>query len=174
MELKEYVSKYYSFANLVATSGVPVALILSHSYLESGKGESQLTKKGNNFFGVKALPGEAYISLLTTEIIKGKPVQIIDKFKLYNSPIDSFKDYVRLLNIPRYATVLQANTVPLKFQQLGKSGYFTAGTNYIKTASTIANQVQSILNNLPAPTLLKFLPIFLISGALIYFAVKNK
>jgi flagellum-specific peptidoglycan hydrolase FlgJ len=173
MELKDYVSKYYTFANLVASPGVPVALILTHSFLESGRGESQLTKKANNFFGVKALPGEAYISLPTTEIIKGKPVKIIDKFKVYNSPIDSFKDYVRLLNIPRYSTVLTASTVPLKFAQLGKSGYFTAGTSYIKTASTIANQVESILKGLPgAPA--AALPILLLTGALVYFVSKNK
>jgi flagellum-specific peptidoglycan hydrolase FlgJ len=173
MDLKEYVSKYYKFASLVESPGVPVALILTHSFLESGRGESQLTKKANNFFGIKAKPGEAYISLPTTEIIKGKPVQIIDKFKVYNSPIDSFKDYVRLLNIPRYASVLTAYTVPKKFEQLGKSGYFTAGSSYIKTATTLSQQVQSILKSLPGAQM-ALLPLILLAGVGVYFAFKNK
>lgn len=145
MELEAYINKYKPFAALVATAEIPIALILTHSFLESGKGESLLTQKGNNFFGVKARQGEKYIDLLTKELINGKEYTLHQKFKVYTSPAASFADYVRLLNLPRYTSVRQAKTIPGKFLALGRSGYFTAGKSYIKTATTLSKQVESIL-----------------------------
>lgn len=146
MELETYINTYKPYAIAVASAEVPIGLIITHSFLESGKGESLLTKKANNFFGVKAKPLENYILLPTKEIIAGKEITLHQRFKKYNSPQDSFNDYVRLLNLPRYNSVLEAKTIPEKFEALGRSGYFTAGQSYIKTATTLSKQVEKILN----------------------------
>lgn len=170
MSLEDYVNNYYQMAANVASPGVPISLILTHSFLESGRGDSLLTKKGFNFFGVKALPGEPSLNLQTKEVINGKEVTIYQKFKSYPNAQASFADYVRLLNKPRYISVRQAATVPEKFTALGRSGYFTAGNSYIKTATTISQAVEKILASFNP----NILPSFLIGILALSIALLNK
>lgn len=171
MLLEEYINKFLPYAQQASAPGVPIGLILTHSFLESGRGESQLSKKYNNFFGVKSRPGERFIQLPTKEIINGKEITLLQNFKVYNSPKDSFLDYVRLLQKPRYKSVLETATIPDKFAALGRAGYFTAGNNYIRTATILSKQVTEILNNkFPAASL----PIIIIAFLALGIAFLNK
>lgn len=142
MSAQDFINTYYSQAAAVSSRELPPAFILAHAYLESGKGESQLTKKANNFFGIKALPNAPSVTMSTTEIIKGKTVVLPQKFAKYESPANGFRAYANLLSNSRYKKVLQARTNLKRAQELKAGGYFTAGNEYVKTLATIADQFQ--------------------------------
>jgi len=142
MSVQDFINTYYSYAAAVSSQELPPAFILAHAYLESGRGESQLTKKANNFFGIKALGTAPSVTMKTTEIINGKAVVLPQRFAKYESPANGFKAYVKLLSNSRYKKVLQARTNLKRAQELKAGGYFTAGNDYIKTLATMADQFQ--------------------------------
>jgi flagellar protein FlgJ len=80
-------------------------IILSQSAHESGNGNHA---PGFNFFGIKA--GKSWIAsgglvqnLMTTEVYDGVSRRVIQPFRKYASPADSFKDYEQfILNNKRY------------------------------------------------------------------------
>ena len=149
MQAKDFVNKFYSHAAAISTKELPPAFILAHAFLESGKGESLLTKKANNFFGVKATGNNPSITLTTREIINGIPVSIPQKFAVYNSPMDAFKAYAKLLSNNRYKSVLQSKTNKQRAQNLKNSGYFTAGQNYVNALANTADQFQKLIRTRP-------------------------
>lgn len=52
---QEYASKYAEFAMLqMRRYGIPASVILAQGILESSNGQSELARKGNNHFGIKA------------------------------------------------------------------------------------------------------------------------
>ena len=175
MELKDYVSKYYDAAAAVSSDKLPAAFILAHSYFESGKGTSQLTKKANNFFGVKARPGEPFITMQTRELRNGKYLYMPQNFRKYDNARQSFEAYSNLLKIPRYKRVLDAKSFLDKAQLLKVTGYYGAENSAINNLANIATEAQKLINNLPGSgTALKIIPFLLVSGALVYFVIKNK
>jgi hypothetical protein len=154
MSAQDFINKYYSQAAAISSRELPPAFILAHAYLESGRGESQLTKQANNFFGIKALGTAPSVTMRTTEIINGKAVVLPQKFAKYESPANGFKAYVKLLTNSRYKKVLQARTNLKRAQELKAGGYFTAGNDYIKTLATIADQFQRQINARPNTTII--------------------
>jgi flagellum-specific peptidoglycan hydrolase FlgJ len=149
MSVQDFINTYYSEAAAVSTRELPPAFILAHAYLESGRGQSQLTKKANNFFGIKALPNAPSVTMRTTEIINGKKVVMPQKFAKYESPANGFKAYIQLLSNSRYKKVLQARTNLQRAQQLKAGGYFTAGNDYVKALATTADQFQRLIKARP-------------------------
>lgn len=149
MSVQDFIQKYYQQAAAVSTKELPAAFILAHSYLESGRGESQLTKQANNFFGIKALANAPSITFKTTEIINGKTIILPQKFARYESPANGFRAYVKLLSNNRYKKVLQARTNLERAKELKAGGYFTAGNDYINTLSKMADQFQRQINAHP-------------------------
>jgi len=133
MERRDFTNKYYPLA-IEAGNGTPIfpETIITAAGLESGWGESQLAKIYNNFFGFKSSKswidsGGKVIKLPTKEVINGTTRTIDALFRVYNSPTDSFKDYVRLLQTTRYvnAGVTTAKDSVSQFQALQKAGYAT-------------------------------------------------
>jgi flagellum-specific peptidoglycan hydrolase FlgJ len=125
MKQSEFIQKYGNFAQAAAKgSGISPLIILSQAFLESGAGESGLAKKFNNFFGIKAdknWQGKK-VNLKTQEFINGKFVIILQPFRVYNSPSDSFADHIKFLKTnKRYA----------------KAGLFTYPDNFAKQADTL-------------------------------------
>jgi len=174
MSVPEYVNKYYSEALAVSSKNLPPSFILAHSYLESGRGTSQLTREGNNFFGVKALPGQQYLTLKTREIINGKTVILPQKFRKYGSARDSFKSYATLLSTNRYKNVLQARDHLTRAKELSKAGYFTAGNVYINTLNKVARQFDQAIKDRPNNTaLLPLIGIAILTGILVISNKKN-
>jgi len=51
----------------------------------------------NNYFGIKARPGEPSVTVETTEFVNGKPVTIQQQFRAYDSMAESFADHARLI-----------------------------------------------------------------------------
>jgi flagellum-specific peptidoglycan hydrolase FlgJ len=169
MSISQFIDKYYNAARAVSTQTLPPAFILAHAYLESGRGTSQLTIKGNNFFGIKAIPGQPFIKMNTREIINGKPVVIAQNFRKYESPINSFKAYVNLLSSNRYKKVIEARTHSTRAQELKKAGYFTAGDNYIKALTNTAQKFDQAISARPNYTMIPpLVAALLLAGYLVY------
>lgn len=78
--------------------GVPASITIAQAIDESGWGQSQLSTKANNFFGIKARqPGDKYFQFNTEEFEKGQPVRELAKFRAFDSIQDCFDAHARLL-----------------------------------------------------------------------------
>ena len=106
------------------------SVTMAQAILESNNGNSGLTRKYNNFFGIKANKhwvGKKVI-VPTREVFNGKSVIIKQPFRVYNSAIDSFKDHAEfLITNSNYtkAGVFQAITPEQQAIALQKARYAT-------------------------------------------------
>jgi len=129
MTRQEFIDQYSSAA-IRSTIGVNLfpSVKLAQAILESGDGNSGLAKCYNNFFGIKAgfeWKGET-IDIDTDEVTGGKWVTLYGKFRVYDSPLESFKDHTRLLSeMGLYDSVLKADTPEQQASNLQQSGYAT-------------------------------------------------
>ena len=95
MKPQEFFDKYATFAiNEQIRSGVPASITLAQAALESGWGESQLTKLANNFFGIKKGNNWNGETILMPTPWDSTPNS---EFRKYDSPADSFKDHSEFL-----------------------------------------------------------------------------
>ncbi len=107
--------------------GVFPSITIAQAILESGWGNSQLTKDSNNLFGIKAddrWKGKT-IEVITTENYNDK---ITASFRKYNSIEDSIKDHAKFLQEnKRYEEngVFDAENYKEQAQALEKAGYST-------------------------------------------------
>jgi flagellum-specific peptidoglycan hydrolase FlgJ len=96
----------------------------AQSALETGYGRR--LAGGNNYFGIKARPGEGGPAMATQEYINGQMVTVNDRFRRYGSMQESAADYVKFLREnKRYSSVLGANTLEEAIAAQGRTGYAT-------------------------------------------------
>ena len=113
--------------------GVAPELVSAHAALESGWGQRPLRTAGgassHNLFGIKAGPGwkGKVATSVTTEYVNGRPHTKVEKFRAYDSPAESFKDYANMLaKNPRYEKVLDSGGDAAAFAHgLQRAGYAT-------------------------------------------------
>lgn len=167
MTKEDFIKKYYNFAVSAASgSGLSPLLILSQAYLESGQGESVLTKKYNNFFGIKAnasWQGKKVLFKTTEQKPTGEKYTIDAYFRAYNNPADSFKDHIKFLKTnPRYTKAglfSYAGNFAKQADTLQKAGYAT-DINYAKLLTDIGTNFDTIVKKLkPAAPLLAAIPL---------------
>jgi flagellum-specific peptidoglycan hydrolase FlgJ len=79
--------------------GVPALLTVSQWADESGWGQHQ---PGNNPFGIKATPGEAYTRKLTHEFIGGKDEIVEQDFESFPTLADAFARHSELISQGTY------------------------------------------------------------------------
>jgi len=167
MTKEDFIKKYYNFAAAAAKgTGISPILILSQAYLESGRGESVLTKKFNNFFGIKAdksWTGKKVLFKTREQKPTGEDYFVNAYFRAYNNPAESFKDHINFLKKnPRYTKAglfTFANNFAKQADTLQKAGYAT-DINYAKLLTDIGNNFNSIVEKLkPATPLLSAIPI---------------
>ena len=114
-------------------TGIPAKFMLGQAALETGWGKREIRNadgsNSNNLFGIKAGPGwkGRVATATTTEYVNGMPQTRIERFRAYDSPADSFKDYAKLItNNPRYEKVLANAKDAAGFAQgLQRAGYAT-------------------------------------------------
>lgn len=151
MTQSEFVQRYWPLAVKV-TQGTKImpGTVITAAGVESGWGNSKLASQYNNFFGFTAdnTPNVRRIYMCNSS---GTDCHY---YKVYNSPLDSFKDYVRLLmSYPRYNAVRQADTVEDQIKALGQSGYAT-NPNYGSILLRAWNEVSAFVKeNLKSPGL---------------------
>ena len=120
-------------AEAEAATGVPAKFMLGQAALETGWGKRMIRNSdgsnANNLFGIKAGPNwkGKVATAVTTEYVNGHAHQKVQKFRAYDTPADSFKDYARMLaNNPRYDKVLDhAGDASAFAHGLQRAGYAT-------------------------------------------------
>jgi flagellum-specific peptidoglycan hydrolase FlgJ len=108
--------------------GVPTSVTLAQCIVESGWGTSALARKNRNYFGVKAVVGEAYCEYTTDEDFPSGTVAERAKFAVYPTAIESFDAHGRLLaTLPRYAAAMKVcDDAALFCWSLQEGGYSTS------------------------------------------------
>lgn len=148
-DLASFIDAYGQIAfDIGKKNGIPYDAILAQASVESGNGQSQLTREANNFFGIKAGSSwtGATITMRTAEQTSSGSVYYVNaKFRAYPSPAAGFQGYVDFLKSnPRYATALQQRDPIAYFQALKAAGYAT-DTRYVEILSSRLSAVQQYI-----------------------------
>ena len=130
-------------------TGVPAKFMLGQAALESGWGKRMIRNadgsNSHNLFGIKAGPGwkGKVATSVTTEYVNGRPHTKVEKFRAYDSPAESFKDYANMLaKNPRYEKVLASGGDAAAFAHgLQRAGYATDPHYATKLTRIIKNSL---------------------------------
>ncbi|MEL7567522.1 MAG: glucosaminidase domain-containing protein [Dehalobacterium sp.] len=122
--------KSYALANQKKV-GVPAAIIIAQACLETGYGkyvckdmDSGMDSK--NLFNIKGTGPAGFVTVWTTEYIKGIATKVKAKFRAYNDYRESFEDHSRLMLTERYKPCMAVKEDPEEFaRQLQKCRYAT-------------------------------------------------
>ncbi|HEY0061117.1 MAG TPA: flagellar assembly peptidoglycan hydrolase FlgJ [Telluria sp.] len=148
--VKDFQDKLASHAaEAESTTGIPAKFMLGQAALETGWGKRQIRNadgsNSNNLFGIKAGPGWTgkVATAVTTEYVNGVPRTKVEKFRAYDTPADSFKDYAKLItNNPRYEKVLaHAGDASTFAHGLQRAGYATDPMYAAKLSRIIRNNL---------------------------------
>ncbi|MBI4740597.1 MAG: flagellar assembly peptidoglycan hydrolase FlgJ [Betaproteobacteria bacterium] len=130
---RDFVSRTWPYAReAAAATGVPAHFLVAHAALESGWGKSEIRAADGsptyNLFGIKA--GKSWqgatADVQTTEYVNGVPQPAREKFRVYSSYGEAFRDYASLLSgNPRFAGVLGQQDGAEFARSLQQSGYAT-------------------------------------------------
>lgn len=148
MTRQQYIDFYKPLAVMVTQgTGVYPETVLAAAAVESRNGESQLAKKGNNHFGIKAgssWPGNT-VTMRTREVVNGQETYVNAKFRAYNTVKNSYHDYVRLLTTAdRYKPALRANSWQDQIVKLSAAGYAT-DPNYANILISVGKTISKAL-----------------------------
>jgi flagellum-specific peptidoglycan hydrolase FlgJ len=104
------------------------SVTIAQAILESGWGESALTKKANNLFGVKAFSDWSgmRINMVTMEEYDGVKQKTDADFRKYNSWEESMLDHTKFLLKPRYANIIGDKDYKSVCTKLEADGYATS------------------------------------------------
>ncbi|MEN8226498.1 MAG: glucosaminidase domain-containing protein [Bacteroidota bacterium] len=123
ISVEDYILTYKDVAiDKMEEYGIPASITLAQGILESGSGNSELSRKANNHFGIKC-----------HKDWKGKTFHMDDDakdecFRKYRSPDDSYRDHSLFLTTRgRYAGLFKLNIMDYKgwARGLKKAGYAT-------------------------------------------------
>lgn len=93
---QDYIEKYRDIAICeMLEHNIPASITLAQGLLESSAGESILSVKGNNHFGIKCHDW-------TGPTMKKDDDKKDELFRVYDSAYDSYEDHSRFLERPRY------------------------------------------------------------------------
>lgn len=102
--LKPYVLQDMKDTRILAS------LTAAQAFIESNKGNSGLTTKANNLFGIKGTYNGQSIKMLTTEYYNGVKQRVYADFRKYPSWKESIADHSRLFNTNKRYTNLRGCT----------------------------------------------------------------
>lgn len=110
-------------------TGILASLTAAQAMIESSKGNSGLTVKANNLFGIKGKYNGQSIRMLTTEYIDGKPQKVYADFRKYPSWAESIADHSGLfLRSQRYANLRGCKDYKQACVFIQADGYATSPT----------------------------------------------
>lgn len=130
---QDFVSRIWPHAVEAGNAtGIPAHFVVAHAALESAWGKSELRSANGaptyNLFGVKAGPNwqGPTVEVQTTEYVNGIAQSSREKFRVYGSYAESFRDYASLLrNNSRFSSVLGQQDGTQFARSLQQSGYAT-------------------------------------------------
>ncbi len=121
---KEYIEKYQILAiEEMHRTGIPASIKMAQACLESSNGNSELSRKSNNHFGIKCK------STWTGQTVKHDDDERNECFRKYNTVEESYIDHSNfLISSPRYFSLfqLQPDDYVGWAHGLKKAGYATA------------------------------------------------
>lgn len=119
---EEYVMRFYKTAIAEHKKyGIPASIKLAQGLLESASGQSVLSKKTNNHFGIKWTPG------CDLKYVVAKDDTPTDRFRVYKSAWFSYRDHSKFLMMDRYKPCRKCNKdYECWARQLKKCGYATS------------------------------------------------
>ena len=143
-------------------TGILASLTAAQAFIESAKGNSGLTTKANNLFGVKGSYNGQSVKMLTTEYIGGVPQKVYADFRKYPSWQESISDHSGLfLRSSRYANLRGCKDYKQACINVQADGYATSPTyaqTLIKTIETYklyawdGVEINATGNPYPTPT----------------------
>lgn len=129
-------------------SDIMIYTCISQACIESGYGNSELMRKANALFGIKATKswkGKVFNSK-TKECYDGINLTTISScFRAYNSIKESVEDYFNLLKNKRYNKCFEAKSVDEAITIIKNGGYATSPT-YIDSVIKIYNMDKEFIN----------------------------
>lgn len=111
------------------------SLTAAQALIESNKGNSGLTQKANNLFGIKADKrwNGPYVTMKTKENYNGQLVTVDANFRAYGSWEESINDHSNFLLVnKRYSNLIGVTDYKLACILIKQDGYATSAT-YTKT-----------------------------------------
>ena len=119
-------------------SGILASLTAAQAFIESNKGNSGLTQKANNLFGIKGTDNNQSISLWTTEYYNGVAQRVLAAFRKYPSWKESIADHSDLFNrLKRYENLRGLTDYQLACKYVKDDGYATSPSYSTTLLSTI-------------------------------------
>lgn len=103
------------------------SLTMAQAILESSWGNSKLSQRANNLFGVKAdssWKGNK-VTMETTEWYGNKKQLVTSDFRAYDSFNDSIEDHNKLLSCSRYKSLIECKDYKAACQKVYECGYAT-------------------------------------------------
>lgn len=102
--------------------------VIAQAVLESGYGESRLSKRYHNYFGLKC--GTAWrgksVNMLTQEEYRQNVMETIaDNFRVYDSMEDGVKGYFEFIQLPRYQNLKGIKDPKVYLETIRADGYAT-------------------------------------------------
>lgn len=101
---KSFLAKFKPFAIAdMKKTGILASLTGAQAFIESSKGNSGLTQKANNLFGIKGFFNGQSVKMWTTEYYNGVKCRVLADFRKYPSWQESVNDHSGLFNrLARY------------------------------------------------------------------------
>jgi hypothetical protein len=145
-----FIEEIRPFAEKIAEEkGIPVEVILTQAALESGWGKS---RPGNNLFGIKAGSGWTGPSnmLATKEFIDGRMVDTQGRFRAYDSPEGSLRDWSKVMDQPNFRSAIEASrNNPMAFPAAIARTNYATDPNYGQKSMDVMREVQNALGRNP-------------------------
>ena len=108
-------------------TGILASLTAAQAFIESNKGNSGLTTKANNLFGIKGTYNGAYVTMNTKEYVNGAYITVSAKFRKYPSWAESIADHSALFNrLSRYKNLRGETDYKKACVNVQKDGYATS------------------------------------------------
>jgi flagellum-specific peptidoglycan hydrolase FlgJ len=110
--------------------GLAPSLVTAMAINESGWGQSSLTRRAHNYFGIKAEVGQGSMGDVlepTQEVLGGRTITVWSRFRAYRSLEESVRDLGQFLHTnPRYADLWPRAANPrVTARALAGAGYAT-------------------------------------------------
>lgn len=116
--------------------------IIAQAILESGWGESRLSKDYHNYFGLKCgtlWKGKAVNMATQEEFEPGVVTNITDNFRAYDSMEEGVKGYFEFIQLPRYQNLKGITYYRTYLQTIKADGYATS-SDYVESTCKIVEE----------------------------------
>lgn len=136
-EIAKYVQKYAKSYGILVHSP-----IIAQAILESGWGESKLSAKYHNYFGLKCgtkWTGKSVNMTTQEEYQPGTLTTIKDNFRVYDSMEEGVKGYFEFIQLKRYQN-LKGITNPKKYLETIKADGYATSSTYVENTYRIVEQ----------------------------------